>query len=304
MPYLSDLRAIGQGVTGPNMSQSNGHDVEAIFGDLEHRTTKWSSYLPVYQELLARYVNKPITIVEIGILNGGSLFMWRELLGPDARIIGIDNNPGAKALEAEGFEIFIGNQACTLFWAEFFAAVGAVDVIIDDGGHTNKQQIETLEACLDNINDGGMLITEDTHTSYMSHFGNPSKFNFMNFSKHVVDLIQHRSPLVENRTRNRFRSAVFAVNFYESIVCFRIDRAACADSREIVSGHKEIGAVDTRHAEHWDLPVEKITSALASIFGKRAGWVDHVVRRVRGKVLQFQMALENMTLRRHFQNHK
>ncbi|NBP54584.1 MAG: class I SAM-dependent methyltransferase, partial [Actinobacteria bacterium] len=31
--------------------------------------------------------------------------MWREFLGPNARIIGIDLNPLAKRWESEGFEI-------------------------------------------------------------------------------------------------------------------------------------------------------------------------------------------------------
>ena len=47
-------------------------------------------------------VGKKITFVEVGVLQGGSLFMWREYFGKEARIIGIDLHPKAKVLEKYG----------------------------------------------------------------------------------------------------------------------------------------------------------------------------------------------------------
>ena len=77
--------------------------------------------------------------------------MWKEFFGEKARIIGIDMNPDAKKLEKEGFEIFIGNQSDEKFWDNFFKKVGKVDVILDDGGHTNQQQIVTTAKSINNI---------------------------------------------------------------------------------------------------------------------------------------------------------
>ena len=70
---------------------------------------------------------------------------------------------------------------CKNFWSKLFDQVGKVDLIIDDGGHTNAQQVITAVNCIPNINDGGMLITEDVHSSYLRRFGNPSKYSFINF---------------------------------------------------------------------------------------------------------------------------
>ena len=72
---------------------------------------KHSAYFQVYEELLGKYRNQNITFVEVGVLNGGSLFMWRHFFGPKARIIGIDFNPLAKRWEDDGFEIHIGSQS-------------------------------------------------------------------------------------------------------------------------------------------------------------------------------------------------
>ena len=76
---------------------------------------KWSNYFEIYENLFKKFVNKKITFVEIGIGNGGSLFMWKKFFGKNARIIGIELNPDAKKLEKFGFEIFIGDQSDPFF---------------------------------------------------------------------------------------------------------------------------------------------------------------------------------------------
>ena len=55
----------------------------------------------------------------IGILGGGSLFMWRDFLGKKAKVIGIEMNPNSKILEKSGFKIcssfvdqMLGFQTC------------------------------------------------------------------------------------------------------------------------------------------------------------------------------------------------
>lgn len=136
-----------------------------------YKSIKHSTYFPVYDRLFAQFAGKEITFVEVGVLNGGSLFMWRDFFGPKARIIGIDLNPDAKRWERDGFEIHIGSQSDPDFWNTVFAEIGEVDILLDDGGHTFEQQIVTVESALPHIKDGGLLVVEDTHTSYMKEFG-------------------------------------------------------------------------------------------------------------------------------------
>ena len=50
---------------------------------------KWSNYFEIYENIFQKFVNKKIKIVEIGIGDGGSLFMWRKFFGKKAKIIGI-----------------------------------------------------------------------------------------------------------------------------------------------------------------------------------------------------------------------
>ena len=73
-----------------------------------HHDDRGFFYESFVQKKFDEIVGKEITFVEIGILDGGSLFMWRDFFGNKARIIGVDLNPEAKKWEKEGFEIFIG----------------------------------------------------------------------------------------------------------------------------------------------------------------------------------------------------
>lgn len=91
--------------------------------------------------------------------------MWRDFFGPQARIIGVEFNPDAKRWESDGFEIHIGDQSDVEFWKDFYNKTGPVDIILDDGGHSNEQQIVTVAQSASHINDGGVIIVEDTHNS-------------------------------------------------------------------------------------------------------------------------------------------
>lgn len=52
------------------------------------------------------------------------------------------------------------------FGKVFFDKVGNVDIVIDDGSHTYYEQITTLLNCVPNINNNGLFITEDVHSSF------------------------------------------------------------------------------------------------------------------------------------------
>jgi len=228
--------------TQPNL---NNLEIYKAFLKSPYLSIKYSDYFQVYEELLSPYRNKEITFVEVGILNGGSLFMWRDFFGPEARIIGIDLNPLAKRWEKDGFEIYIGSQSDPKFWKSFFNTVGAIDVLLDDGGHTNEQQIVTTYESIPFIKDGGLLLVEDVHTSYFSDFDNPSNYSFINYAKLFIDGINARFDGVNVRQKI-FRDAVYSVKFYSSIVGFCIDRRKCFNSKGASNEGKSMEAEDYR----------------------------------------------------------
>ena len=168
-------------------------DLYKLYQNSPYRSVKHSGYFQVYEQIFRNFIDSKFTFVEVGIHNGGSLFMWREFFGKDARIIGIDLNPKAKQFEKYGFEIFIGDQSSKKFWSNFYNEVGNIDILLDDGGHTYEQQIVSVVSSIDFINNNGMIVVEDTHTSYFKKFGYPSKHTFINWAKKLIDNINSRS---------------------------------------------------------------------------------------------------------------
>ena len=211
-----------------------------IYKNLKQVSLKSDTYFPVYEEIFNKYVEKKITFVEIGVLQGGSLHMWKEYFGNSARIIGIDLNPKAKKLEKDGFEIYIGSQSNENFWNEFFSKVGKIDILLDDGGHENDQQIITLNRTIPNMNDEGLIVVEDTHTSYLKKFGNPSKYSFINYSKYIIDVINSRFPATEIKKNNEFRNKIYSISFFESMTIFKINSKKSIETSLIKNNDNDV----------------------------------------------------------------
>jgi hypothetical protein len=191
------------------------------FRSLPHKSLKWSNYFAVYDRFLSRFWGQEVTVVEIGVLDGGSLFMWRALFGPSARIVGVDINPQAKIWENHGFEILIGSQEDPSFLQSLSKLVGKAHVIVDDGGHTYLQQIRTANYLSENVVDGGVYIIEDTHTSMMPGYGLRTHNTFKWGSK-IAKAIQARH--FGELTCNPY----WGVAFFDSMVVLMVDRREIA----------------------------------------------------------------------------
>jgi hypothetical protein len=197
-----------------------------LFFECKNYSTKHSKYFSVYNDLFKKYINRKIVFVEIGVLDGGSLELWRRFFGKKARIIGIDLNPDCKKFSKKGIEIFIGDQSDPRFWKNFFKEIGMCDIVLDDGGHTNSQQIVTAASCIPNIKNNGMFVCEDTHTSYMQEYNNPSEHSFIEYTKKLIDDVNFTFPNLF-KFKVSLNKFIYSIQTYESVVCFHIDRARC-----------------------------------------------------------------------------
>jgi hypothetical protein len=197
-----------------------------LFKNSKYLSSKHIKYFKVYDELFSKYKNKKITLIEIGVQNGGSLDVWKKYFLNGSRIIGIDANPKCESLKKDGFEIIIGDQSDPVFWHSLFKKIGHVDIVIDDGGHTNYQQILTAICCVPKIKDNGILIIEDTHSSYLAKFKNPSKYSFINFVKKTIDDINFTFPGFNN-FKFSLNKYIYAIEVLESLVIFKVNRKRC-----------------------------------------------------------------------------
>jgi len=113
MPQTPNASVIGQHwlffeilkehvMTAINPSSSLTHLKES-YQSSPFPSFKVSNYFYTYDKLFSHLIGTECTFIEVGVLNGGSLFMWRKYLGEKARIIGIDLNPEATKWRDHGF---------------------------------------------------------------------------------------------------------------------------------------------------------------------------------------------------------
>ena len=182
---------------------------------------KWVHYFPIYEKWFEAYRGKEIVFVEVGVQNGGSIQMWRNYFGKDAKIVGIDINPVCKQFEDAEQNIFveIGSQDDPNFWAAFKEKYPRVDILLDDGGHISNQQIVTFREMFPHIKDGGLYMCEDCHTSYLKEWGGGLKKpdTFIEFTKNLIDeLNAFYTNEALQPTYNTLNMG--GIHFYDSIV--------------------------------------------------------------------------------------
>lgn len=168
-----------------------------LYGIFQNRdgkaSDKWEHYFPVYERLFAERREQPITLLEVGVQNGGSLEVWAKYF-PNARhILGVDIDPKVGDLVYEDSRIRAHVADGTT--AAAVDAIGhdkfPVDIFIDDGSHFNEHVIKSFLLFFPLLKEGGIYVIEDTHTSYFheydSHLFAPT--SMMSFFQRMSDVV-------------------------------------------------------------------------------------------------------------------
>lgn len=183
---------------------------------------KWHHYFDIYETHFSRFQGKRPTVLEIGVFKGGSLEMWNHYFDGDCEIHGVDIDPNCKSFEAyfNNVKVHTGSQENIQFWKEFKTKVPKIDILIDDGGHTMKQQIITFEEMYPHISDNGVYLCEDTHTSYWHRYGgglkNPN--SFIEYSKNWIDKINSHHIRGDQDKDINFANSTNSIHYYDSVV--------------------------------------------------------------------------------------
>jgi len=197
------------------------NDLEKYFRENNKRLIhKWTHYFDIYDRHFARFRDKEITILEIGVSHGGSLQMWKNYFGGKAKIYGIDINPLCKEFEEENIKIFIGSQSDRNFLKEVKRSIPPIDILIDDGGHTMLQQIVSYEELFDCVKDNGIYLCEDIHSSYWLKYGGgyKRKGTFIEYSKNFIDSLNAHHSEQSVLKVNSFTESVDSIHYYDSIL--------------------------------------------------------------------------------------
>ena len=121
----------------------------------------WHSYIGLYEDLLAPYREKTTSMVEIGVLYGASMMMWRDYFH-NAMIYGVDVEPLTLLPQFDG--VRMDRKICSSTdKAALDERLGDLtfDVIIDDGSHYLEDQFITFNHMFSRLRPGGIYIIED-----------------------------------------------------------------------------------------------------------------------------------------------
>ena len=168
--------------------------LEQLYAEHQGKVSdKWSSYLLEYERIFEGIRSKPISMLEIGVQNGGSLEIWASFFPEAIAIIGCDINPDCAKLKYKNpkIHLFVGdaNQKDSL--NAISKQAPNLDIVIDDGSHRSSDIIRSFCLYFSRLTPGGIFIAEDLHCSYWKPFegGIDYQYSSMSFFKQLVDLV-------------------------------------------------------------------------------------------------------------------
>lgn len=196
----------------------------------------YHDYTRVYSNYFKEIRQQHIRFLEIGIYNGNSVRLW-EAYFPNAELHFIDiTSKFINYYSSRSFYHFMNQEDIDALQKFGNSIGGQFDIIIDDGGHTMKQQLNSLVALFPFVKSGGMYIIEDLHTSYWKEFGGSgtttqpyaNEGTTVHFLKELIDSVNAvgaksrranfnlASPSIKNNL-TFWEKEVRSIHFYDSI---------------------------------------------------------------------------------------
>jgi len=200
------------------------------------KSSEIHNYCVMYEKYLPFKRYNEITVMEIGVLNGESLNMWKEYFYR-SQIVGIDIDPMCKKYEALRINIEIGSQNDGNFLKEVVDKYQTFDLIVDDGSHNNSDVIYSFEHLFGSLRSGGVYVVEDSCTSYWEEYGGGygNQSSSMEYFKSLTDDVNfkglrnfdfhnvnaRREDVLIDLSHDRFplsRTDIESINFINSLI--------------------------------------------------------------------------------------
>ena len=218
---------------GSGINFSGGEFGELLSNHNGRSIVKMSNFINIYDDLLSPYKSAqshssdPLRLLEIGVSKGGSLEIWKKYFGESALIYGIDIDERCREISIPGVQIRIGSQVDQAFLASVLNELGDPQIIIDDGSHHADHLSLTLDMLWPHLQDGGIYIIEDTHTSYWQEYGGGYQKNqtIIEFIKDAIDTMHQSYIRKKMPVRTEFlRESLASITFYDSMIVLRKEK--------------------------------------------------------------------------------
>ena len=211
---------------------------------------KWASYLPYYDQLFAPLQEQPITLLEIGVQNGGSLETWSHYFNNATLLIGCDIDAKCAELRYADarINIVVGDANSGGTYQKILELSPQFDIVIDDGSHKSMDIINSFINYFPRLSPGGVFVVEDAHCLFMDEFGGGvlNDFNAYAFFKRLTDIINYQfwknDVSINNYLRTFFdlhSTPTFILDGWIESIEFR--NSIITIKKALKSGHEKLG---------------------------------------------------------------
>ncbi len=171
----------------------------------------WHGYIQFYEKFFqGRTLNR---IAEFGVFQGNSI-RWLLERFPDAKIFGADISPIKENWPVDPRFQFIQLDQDSKEQVANFLSLEKFDLIIEDGSHQPKHQINCLIEGLKALNSNGIYILEDVQTSRKDHHWWNKKIRFWK----LIKKFQYKKHLTQQHLdQGNALHALLAIDHYQRI---------------------------------------------------------------------------------------
>lgn len=205
---------------------------------------KWELYLNQYERILSPIRQKNISLLEIGVQNGGSLEIWSQFFENGQAFVGCDISEDCSKLKYidQRISVIIGDATTSKTREKILQKCPLFDLIIEDGSHKSSDIVKAFADYFPVLADNGIFIAEDLHCSYWDQYegGIYYPYSSLNFFKTLSDVINHehwgiereRSHLISGykeqygiNISEKVLSEISSVEFFNSVCVIRKSNA-------------------------------------------------------------------------------
>lgn len=156
---------------------------------------KWESYFDFYDSAFAPFAASDLSLLEIGIQNGGSLETYATYFQHARRLVGCDINERCAQLVYDDprIQVVVGDANTDATQQRIMQIAPQFDIIIDDGSHVSIDILNSFVRYFPLLSPGGLFVIEDSHTLYSRNYGGGlwNEFSATHFFKKLVDVVNH-----------------------------------------------------------------------------------------------------------------
>jgi len=199
------------------------------------------TYQYAYGTYLPRFRNKHVNFLEIGLGCGmgfgvgKSIELWKSYF-PNLTLHMMEYNAQcAEEFRSKVDKLYIGDQSDPKTLNSIGMEGGPFDIIVDDGGHSRKQQLTSLIELWKYVKpNGGIYVLEDTVTAFLSLFNDnkDSSFDFLVDNMKLFydptyiatltgsDIYKSMYEIPANKTLVDFHKSLLSIDCYRGVCVF------------------------------------------------------------------------------------